>query len=309
MADLPTYIGAEQVQSVLRYDALVARLEVALGRFSLGAAGGVVQPLRAIVPVSPHSGCLLVMPAYSAGDEALATKLVTSYSGNAGGPFPTHQATILLLDPANGSLRAIMDGRIITDMRTAAVSAIATKYLSPPESRILCILGAGAQAHSHYQVLMQMFHFDEVRVWSRTLESAERFAGAVGGAVTPRRSAEEAARGADVIVTVTMATDPVLRGAWVKPGALVNVVGANGPTSREVDDDLMKSAVIYVDCREAGSRESGDIILSRANIFAELGEVINGSKPAHREKTTVFKSQGLAVEDAVAAKLVYDSLQ
>ncbi|XP_061412279.1 ketimine reductase mu-crystallin isoform X2 [Lethenteron reissneri] len=275
MADLPTYIGAEQVQSVLRYDALVARLEVALGRFSLGAAGGVVQPLRAIVPVSPHSGCLLVMPAYSAGDEALATKLVTSYSGNAGGPFPTHQATILLLDPANGSLRAIMDGRIITDMRTAAVSAIATK----------------------------------VRVWSRTWQSAERFAGAAGGAVTPHRSAEEAARGADVIVTVTLATDPVLRGAWVKPGALVNVVGANGPTSREVDDDLMKSAVIYVDCREAASRESGDIILSGANIFAELGEVINGSKPAHREKTTVFKSQGLAVEDAVAAKLVYDSLQ
>lgn len=113
--------------------------------------------------------------------------------------------------------------------------------------------------------------------------------------------------GADVIITVTMATEPILFGEWVKPGAHINAIGASRPDWRELDDELMRRAVLYVDSREAALKESGDVLLSGAEIFAELGEVVKGVKPAHCEKTTVFKSLGMAVEDTVAAKLVYDS--
>nr|KAF6435244.1 crystallin mu [Rousettus aegyptiacus] len=200
-----------------------------------------------------------------------------------------------------------MDGTVITAKRTAAVSAIATKFLKPPSSEVLCILGAGVQAYSHYEIFTEQFSFKEVRIWNRTRENAEKFADTVQGEVRVCSSIQEAVTDADVIITVTMATQPILFGEWVKPGAHINAIGASRPDWRELDDKLMKQAVLYVDSREAALKESGDVILSGAEIFAELGEVVKGVKPAYCEKTTVFKSLGMAVEDMVAAKLVYDS--
>ncbi|KYO30619.1 ketimine reductase mu-crystallin [Alligator mississippiensis] len=306
--DPPLFLGAAEVERLLqRASDLVAPLETALANFSRGPAGGVVQPVRTVVPVPEHGGFLGVMPAYSAEDDALTTKLVTFYEHQEDSSVPSHQATVLLFDPRNGSLRAVLDGSVITAKRTAAVSAIATKLLMPPSAEVLCILGAGVQAHSHYDIFTELFSFKEVRMWNRTKENAVKFAGSVTGPVQVCSSAQEAVIGADVIITVTMATTPILFGEWVKPGAHINAIGASRPDWRELDDVVMKNSVLYVDSREAALTESGDVILSGAEIFAELGEVVKGTKPALCGKTTVFKSLGMAIEDTVAAKLVYDS--
>ncbi|XP_028620114.1 ketimine reductase mu-crystallin [Grammomys surdaster] len=308
MRRAPAFLSADEVQDHLRSSSLlIPPLEAALANFSKGPDGGVMQPVRTVVPVAKHRGFLGVMPAYSAAEDALTTKLVTFYEGHSNTDVPSHQASVLLFDPSNGSLLAVMDGNVITAKRTAAVSAIATKFLKPPGSEVLCILGAGVQAYSHYEIFTEQFSFKEVRMWNRTRENAEKFASSVQGDVRVCSSVQEAVTGADVIITVTMATEPILFGEWVKPGAHINAVGASRPDWRELDDELMKQAVLYVDSREAALKESGDVLLSGADIFAELGEVVSGAKPAHCEKTTVFKSLGMAVEDLVAAKLVYDS--
>uniref|UniRef100_A0A8C2RYD2 Ketimine reductase mu-crystallin n=1 Tax=Capra hircus TaxID=9925 RepID=A0A8C2RYD2_CAPHI len=310
MSSRPVFLSAaDDVEDHLRScSLLIPPLETALANFSSGPDGGVMQPVRTVVPVAKHRGFLGVMPAYSAAEDALTTKLVTFYEGHSTTPtVPSHQATVLLFQPSNGSLLAVMDGNVITAKRTAAVSAIATKFLKPPNSEVLCILGAGVQAYSHYEVFTEQFFFKEIRFWNQTKENAEKFVNTVPGEVRICSSVQEAVTGADVIITVTMATEPILFGEWVKPGAHINAIGASRPDWRELDDELMKQAVLYVDSQEAALKESGDVLLSGAEIFAELGEVVKGVKPAHCEKTTVFKSLGMAVEDMVAAKLVYDS--
>lgn len=303
---MPVLISAETVEKLLQYGELVPRLEIALGKFSSGK-GEIVQPVRSVLAIEKYNGYLGVMPAYSAHDDVLATKIVAFYQRDQSSSIPAHQASVLLFDPEHGTLKAVMDGTVITEKRTAAVSAIATKFLKPVQADVLCILGSGVQAVSHYEIFTEMFSFKEVRVWGRTKENVDRFARTVRGPVRVCSSVKEAVLGADVIVTVTMATEPVLFAEWVKPGAHINAVGACRPDWRELDDTLMKSAVLYVDTREGAMKESGDVILSGAEIFAELGEVVNGDKPALHEKTTVFKSLGMGIQDAVAAKLVFDS--
>ncbi|KAG9333661.1 hypothetical protein JZ751_010730 [Albula glossodonta] len=306
MAELPVLITREEVMRLLRYTDLIPKLESALALFSKRSGAELVQPLRTIVPLQKHNGFLGLMPAYIAHEDILAAKMVSFYQRDPDSVLPAHQATVLLFDPERGNVKAVMDGTAITEMRTAAVSAISTKLLKPCRQEVLCILGSGLQAVSHYQVFTQMFSFTQVRVWSRRRERAEQFARAVAGPVTMCSSVKEAVEGADVIVTVTMAKEPVLQGEWVKPGAHVAAVGACRPDWRELDDVLMRDSVVYVDSREGASTESGDIILSGASVFAELGEVLNGTKPALCEKTTVFKSLGMGIQDAVAAKLVFD---
>ena len=149
-----------------------------------------------------------------------------------------------------------------------------------------------------------MRKFDEIRVWSRNAQHAQAFAGEVDATAT---SAEDAVRDADVVVTCTNAPEPVLRGAWLKPGVLINAVGAVGPTRRELDDEAMRGAVV-VDSRDAALQESGDVLLAKAEIYAELGELLSGTKPIPKVEVTVFKSLGLAVEDLATAKLVLEKL-
>jgi len=234
---------------------------------------------------------------------AMGLKLVSFYPGNAGTGLPTHMAMIVLFSPQTGEPLAVMDGRLITEMRTAAVSAAATKLLAAPDSRVLALLGSGVQAGAHLQALSQVRSFAEIRVWSRTAEHAERFARQHKIKAMP---AEAAVRGADVIVTATNALEPILNGAWLKPGAHVNAVGSPRPGWRELDDNAMANTLI-VDSREAVHLESGDVILSGAAIYAELGEIFAGLKPAPTAETTIFKSVGLAIEDVAAARLVYEA--
>ncbi|XP_043943157.1 ketimine reductase mu-crystallin [Protopterus annectens] len=224
MMHQPLYIGAEHVKKHLSYAALVPVLERALASFSSGKEGGVIQPVRTTIHVENHGGFFAVMPAYSEQDDALTTKLVTYYQRKTPS-VPSHQATMLLFDPVTGSLKAIMDGTVITTRRTAAASAISTKYLKPANAKVLCILGAGNLSYSHYDVFTEMFSFQEVRIWDYKQSNSERFASSVKGTVQVCSSAKEAVVGADVILTVTMATEPVLFGEWVKPGA--HICGRN----------------------------------------------------------------------------------
>ena len=291
------YLNEETVGNLLRWDRLIAAMETALAGFSLGR---VLQPVRNMLTIEEGKRYLGIMPAVA--EDAMGAKLVSFYPRNAGTEVPTHLAMILLFRPDTGEPLAVMDARLITEMRTAAVSAAATRRLAAPDSRVLALLGSGVQARAHLQALMLVRHFAEIRVWSRTAEHAERFAEQHNAKAMP---VEAAVRGADVVVTATSALQPILEGAWLKPGAHVNAVGAPRPDWRELDDSAMANTLV-VDSREAVLKESGDVILSKAKIYAEIGEIFAGVKEAPLPATTVFKSVGIAVEDIAAAKLVYD---
>ncbi|XP_064618170.1 ketimine reductase mu-crystallin-like [Liolophura sinensis] len=434
MAGELLFFSADDVRAVLIYDDLIPAMETALARFSDREKGGVVQPVRSTTRVNKYNGVFLVMPAYSEKDNALATKVVSFYPENKA--VPTHHALIVLLEPTTGVPKAVMDGEIITAMRTAAASAAVTKgdvsclqhwslsfqprslkklsnpYLAPPypdpsyignwcsgpllttiglgvqgcslilttagmavqrlpfypataklgvqgnclilttgwvfgapsqiltavglgvqgfiqiliamglgvqdllstvgalckpSPHILAIVGAGVQGHSHYHSLSSIYNFTEVRIASRTLESAEKLVTQVpNGRVCD--SVEEAVKGADIIVMATSAMKPLLKADWVKAGTHINAVGACKADWQELDPDLVRSSVLVVDSREAAMVESGDVILSKAEIFAEAGELFQGWKKPQTDQTTIFKSLGIGVEDTVAAKLVYDKI-
>lgn len=288
------FLDEEQVRRHLPMEALIPAMEKALIDFS---AGEVVQPVRSVIPVDPPGGFMGIMPALS---ERLGLKVVTFFPPNTKRGLPTHMATIFLLDPETGTPLVVMDGRLITEMRTAAVSAAATKLLASPETRVLAILGSGVQARSHVEALRLVRPFQEVRIWSPTKAHADRLAEEIGAT---SMSAEGAVRDADVVVTATNSKTPILPGAWLKPGCHVNAIGACRPDWRELDDDAMRN-VIFVDSREAAMHESGDVILSGAAIYAELGEALAGKVPSRANETTIFKSLGMAVEDIAAAVLV-----
>ena len=287
-------LDEEELRSLLRMEELIPAMLKAMRDLS---SGRVVQPLRTIVPVTDHAGFFGVMPAYGG---ALGAKLVTFYPNNKS--VPTHHAMILLFRPETGEPLVTMDGRLITEMRTAAVSALATDALARADASVLAILGSGVQARSHLAALRIVRKFREVRVWSP--RNANEFARQFN--ISAATSAEEAVRGADVIVVATAATAPVLMGEWLSPGVHINAVGATRPNWRELDDAALRKARIYVESREAAMKESGDIIAA-GQVFAEIGEVVAGSKNGRKsdEEITLFKSVGVAIEDIAAAALVY----
>ena len=288
-------LDEDAVERLLRMEEVIPAMERALADFS---SGRVVQPTRVMVPVAEHGGFLGVMPAYTGS--ALGTKLVAFYPRNT--EVPTHHATILLFKPESGEPLVTMDGRLITEVRTAAVSAVATERLAKSDASVLAIIGSGVQARSHLEALRLVREFREVRVWSP--HRAQAFAEEHG--VRAAASAEDAVRGADVVVTATTSPTPVLFGEWISPGVHVNAVGAPRPDWRELHDGVLRRSRLYVDSREAALKESGDVIAAE-EIFAEIGEVVSGAKPGRQsaEEVTLFKSLGLAVEDVATAELVH----
>ena len=295
----PLFLSEEQVRATLRFDALIPAMRQALIDFS---AGRVLQPVRTILPVAEHHGFFATMPAVC-GD-VMGLKAVTFYADNAQLGVPTHLATILLMRAATGELLAVLDGRLITEMRTAAVSAVAVDLLAPRDARVLAILGSGVQAHSHLTALRMIRQFDDVRVWSRTPAHAEQFARERQVRTT---TVEEAVRDADVVLTATSAREPVLRGALLKESAMIVSIGAIGPAFRELDDAAMKGSLV-VESREAALRESGDVILSGVAIEAELGELLAKNGYERPRGRVIYKSLGVAAEDIVAARLVYEAV-
>src|SRR5579862_4032985 len=271
---MPLVLSEAVVRELLSMPDLIAAMEAALAAFS---AGTVVQPVRTVLEVGEHHAFFGLMPAYVPSAPALGAKLVTVYHSNLERGLPSHLASIVLLDPATGALEALMDGRYITEARTAAVSAVSAKKLAREDARVLAILGSGVQARSHFEALGHVRKFDEVRSWSPTPANLEAFAKVTGAKAM--ESAEPAVRGADVIVLVTASTTPVLESAWVKAGAHVISVGACRPTQREMDPALVARARLFVDSRSAAIKESGDVVMGVADgcfawdhIVAELGE-------------------------------------
>src|SRR5437763_1364575 len=233
----PLHLDEQQVRKHLRMANLIPAMERALADSS---EGKVTQPVRSVIPVDPPGGFFGMMPALTL--DGLGMKIVTFYPPNAQRGIPTHMATIFLVDPQTGEPLAIMDGTLITEMRTAAVSAAATKILASRDANVLAILGSGVQARSHAEALRLVRNFEEIRVWGPTSEHAERFAKEIGA---KSMSAEKAVHGADVVVTATNSKTPVLKGSWLKRGCHVNAIGACRPDWRELDDEAM-SNVIFV---------------------------------------------------------------
>lgn len=294
---------------------LITAMESAVARFS---AGEVLQPVRTVLSVGPTHAFFGVMPAYMEQPPSLGAKLVTVFNANHEKGLPSHLATIVLLDPDTGSLVALMDGRYITEARTAAVSAVSARHLARPDASTLAIIGTGVQARSHLEAYAEVRTLQEVRVWSPNPRSRERFISEMSGRAGAARlhasdSAEAAVRGADLIVLATSSPTPVLEDAWVADGAHVVSVGACRPDQREMDPALVARARLFVDSRAAALVESGDVVMGikekrfdDKHLAGELGEVVlgrvNGRQSAN--EITVFKSLGMAVEDVVAADLV-----
>jgi thiomorpholine-carboxylate dehydrogenase len=288
------FLDLADVRRLLLLPDLIAALRPALAGFS---SGEVLQPVRTILPIEPHQGFFGLMPAFAG---ALGAKLVTFYPQNRG--IPTHHALIALFRPETGEPLAVMDGTLITEVRTAAVSAIATDLLARPESRVLCLLGSGVQARSHLEALRLVRPFAEVRVWSPRNAAAFAQEHQVQAAPT----AEAAVDGADVIVVATSSSKPALRGEWVAVGAHINAVGACRPDWRELDDTTLARSRLYVDSEAAALVESGDMI-SANRPMTEIGALLSnpGLGRSDPGEITLFKSLGLAIEDLVAATLVY----
>jgi alanine dehydrogenase len=303
------WLSEQDVRAVVSSIELIDVMEEALADFS---AGLVAQPVRTAIEMGERS-FFAVMPALYRAGGALGAKLVTVVPENAARGLHTHLAAIALFDPETGELLAMLDGRFITEARTAAVSAVSARHLARTEAASLAILGTGVQAASHYEALRTVRAFREVRVWSPTREHRERFASERPGSLAAPTAAE-AVRGADVVVVATSSVTPAIASEWVGDGAHVIAIGACRPTQREIDPDLVARAALVVDSRAAALQESGDIVLGMAegrfpaeHIRAELGEVVARTRPGRKSsgEVTLFKSLGLAVEDVAAAALAY----
>ena len=313
------------VKAVLSMDDLIDVMASALQRFSTRQ---VEQPVRSVISVDGDTAFFGTMPAFvrgaspsDFGGASLGAKLVTVFGANAARGLHTHLASIVLLDPETGALRALLDGRYITEARTAAVSAVSSRLLARRTAASLAIIGSGVQARSHFEALSRVHRLRQVTVWSPNKLHRDQFvedaktATAMGSdpKVVAVDHAGEAVVGADVIVLVTASPTPVIESGWVKPGAHVISVGACRPTQREMDPALTARARLFVDSRQAALVESGDVVLGiqegrfgADHIAGEIGEVVNGA-PGRRSDTdvTIFKSLGMAVEDVTAADLAY----
>jgi ornithine cyclodeaminase len=309
-------LNHDEVARLLPMKECIAVMREALMKL---AAGEVHQPLRTIVRPPDAAGVMGLMPSYVGGDRAAyALKTVCIFPGNPAQGKDAHQGAVLLFSAETGELQALMNASAITAIRTAAVSGVATDLLARADASRLAIVGAGVQARTHLIAMSEVRPIERCRVVSRTAEHARRFAAEMSGSVSftiePVETVEEALDGADVIVTVTNATDPVVGREWIAPGVHLNVVGSSTPNAREVDIATIADSALFVDRRESTLNEAGDYLaaaregaIGPEHIRAELGEVLTGVRPGRTspDEITLFKSLGLAVEDLAAANYLY----
>jgi alanine dehydrogenase len=312
---MPVLLSEQDVRIVLPMGDLIDAMEAALAMFS---SNEVAQPLRTVIEVGLQKAFVGIMPAFINEPAMLGTKVVSVFGSNAAVRLPTHLATIVLLDPMTGELLSIMDGRFITEARTAAVSAVSVKHVARPDAARLAIVGSGVQARSHLEAIGSVRQLQEIRVWSRSLENRSAFAREMRprtpAAIKVASSAKDAVDGADLIVLATASREPVVDSRWIADGAHVCAVGACRPDQREMDTALVARGRVFVDSRAGALAEAGDIILPikegairDEHIAGELGEVVLRKIAARtsRDEVTIFKSLGMAVEDVAAAHLAY----
>ena len=284
-------------------------------------AGKVQMPVRTSVRVPDPPGTLLVMPCAMTDSHVLGTKLVTLFGQNPSKGLPTIGALYVLSDYQTGFPAAVMDAAFMTGLRTAAASAVATNYLAREDSRTLGIFGTGVQAEFHALCIPAVRPIEEIVVWGRTPEKSRAFAERMAGQLSvPIRAGDsaEAVAGADVVVTGTTQPTPLFAGSALQAGVHVNNVGSHAATTREMDTDAVVRSTVVVDTYEAAWAESGDILIpleegaiERDHVRAELGEIVLGQKPGRQrpDELTLFKSNGVAFQDAVTAQLALERAQ
>lgn len=286
------------------------------------ARGDAIQPLRTMVRLPHQRGVFAVMPAQVDDPDAFGVKVISVFPKNEGSRFDSHQGAVLLFEPEHGTLAAIMDAAAMTAIRTAAVSAVATRLLARHDAGDLAILGTGVQARTHLEAMRVVRDIRRVRVWSRHEAHQRTFAAWAGQRfgceVETPASARDAVAGADIVCTVTSSRTPVLAGAWVAAGAHINAVGASLRDARELDTDALVRSRLFVDRRESALNEAGDVLIplaegaiTDAHILGEVGELLLGQAAGRQSPTdvTLFKSLGLAVEDVAAAHLVWSEAE
>jgi len=302
-------LSDHEVRRLLDMESCIAAMEEVLTSL---ARGELFNPLRSIARPPGAENLLGLMPAYRGGSTpAFGLKEIVVVPSNPSRGLDTHMGGVLLHDGETGELLAIMNAAPVTEIRTAAVSAVATRALARPDAQRVAILGAGAQARGHVHALRAVLDDPEIRIWSRRLEAAEELAGEVGATVSP--SVDAALFGAEVVCTTTAAREPIVEKRWLARGAHVNAVGSCFPTTRELDTETVAHSSFFTDRRESCLNEAGDYILAANegtlgpdHIRAELGEVLAGFHPgrAHEDELTVFESLGIAVEDLASAELI-----
>jgi ornithine cyclodeaminase/alanine dehydrogenase-like protein (mu-crystallin family) len=271
------------------------------------------NPLRSMVRAADGESLMGLMPAHrSTGTPAWGLKVICLFPDNPKRGLDAHQGGVLLFDGETGQPRAMLNASTVTEIRTAAVSGVATRLLAREDVRELAVLGSGVQARSHLEAMQAVRSFGRIRIFSPNRDHAEQLAQESGG-TDAVGSAEEAVRGADVVVTATNSREPVLRRDWLKPGAHINAVGSSFAGARELDTSTVAAASLFVDRRESTLNEAGDYLMPAAegaigpeHIRAEIGELLIGAAPGRTspEELTLFKSLGIAVEDLAAAEYV-----
>ncbi len=318
MTDTRTLIVSDSdVVRLLPMPVCIDTMAEALGTLAKGDA---LLPLRTVIRLPGGSNAFATMPAILG--QSIGAKIITVFPDNEGTPYESHIGVVLYFDSRHGRLLAILDASSITAIRTAAVSGLATRLLAREDAHHLAILGSGVQAITHLEAMMAVRPVSRVRVYSRTLENAERFAaegqGRFSASFEVSLSAEAAVRGADIICTVTSSRTPVLNGEWLSPGAHINAVGASVRTARELDSAAVARARLYVDRRESAMAEAGDYlipleeeVIAADHIVGELGDVVIGrcAGRGSADEITLFKSLGLAVEDVACAKVIHERAQ
>jgi ornithine cyclodeaminase/alanine dehydrogenase-like protein (mu-crystallin family) len=300
-------VGEEDVRRLLDMESCIAAMEDVLAAL---AREEVSMPLRFIVR-APGPALLGLMPAYRGGDDPVfSLKEIVVSPGNSARGLDPHQGAVIVHDGETGLLRAVLNASAITEIRTAAVSAVATKLLARPGARVVAVLGSGVQGRSHVQAMQAVVDDPETRIWSRNPAHAEALALESHAVVC--ETVEEALADAEIVCTTTSSREPIVKREWLSPGTHVNAVGSSIPTARELDSDSVVAGSLFVDRRESTLNEAGDYLLAAEeagigpeHIRAELGELLVGAHPGRTsdDELTVFKSLGLAVEDLAAADL------
>jgi len=307
-------LNAQQVRGLLPMDRCIDLMRTAM---RLVAEGRTLQPIRSSLWHPNRKGLLSMMPGYTADPQWLGIKVVSVFPGNFGTERGSHQGMVLLFDPENGSPQAILDGREITAIRTAAATAVATDVLARAHVSTLAILGYGEQAHTHLQSLRKVRPFERALVWGRDFAKAQQFceqaATQIRTPINAVSSACAAVEAADVICTTTAAAEPVLEGKWLRPGQHLNVVGSSIPTTAEIDVEAVARCRLFVDFKDSALELAGEFrrareagVVGEDHILGSIGDVLTGQVTgrASDRDITLFKSLGMVCEDLVAADFV-----
>ena len=313
--DVTLLLNRAELESILDATSVIEAVERGFADFS---SGKIVMPVRTAIRVSDPGGTMLVMPCAMTETRVLNTKIVSVFGGNPARGLPTISALCVLLDYQTGATVAVMDAGFITGLRTAAASAVATKYLAREDARTLGIFGTGVQGYYHAIAIPAVRTIERILVKASSLEKAQAFAaslkGKVSAEIVPTESVEDVA-GADIVVTGTTQATPIFSGSLLAAGAHVNNVGSHAIGAREMDTEAVVRSRFYVDSRDACWAESGDIMIpiqegaiTREHVLGEVGEIVQGTAPGRTSPAdlTLFKSNGLAFQDAVTAALAVE---